>query len=94
MNTKITYKLGDLSNGDFESYDNEQDSFKALRASIDDGILENIQVIGEEGCPWKNEEEAKEAAEDFFYVRKHTQEFDEDGDLYWEDYEVIAGNIQ
>ena len=94
MATIIDYKLGDLSNGDFATYETEEEAIADFNESIKDGTLENIQVIGEDGCPWKTEDDAREAAEDFFYVRKHIVEYDDDGDVESEDYEMIAGNIQ
>ena len=94
MQQTITYDLGDLNNGDLASYSTEAEAISALEEAIADGTLANIEIIGEEGCPWKTEEDAREAAEEFFYVKKVTVEIDEDGDLSWENYEVIAGNIQ
>ena len=91
---KITYNLGDLSNGEFASYETESEAMLAFEEAIADGTLANIQVIGEEGCPWQTEEDAREAAEEFFYVLKRTIEFDWDGDIFWEDCEIVAGNIQ
>lgn len=92
MKTIITYKLGDLSNGDFASYDTQKEALKELEEAIDDGTRENIQHIGEEGCPWGDEDDARSAAESFFYVRKHTQNFEKDGDLESEDWDMIVGN--
>ena len=86
----ISYKLGDLSNGDFESYNVEQEALAALKEAIEQGTLENIQAMGEEGCPWQSEADAREAAENFFYVRKDTISYDEDGDKEWENSEILS----
>jgi hypothetical protein len=90
----INYTVGDLSNGDFATYETEQEALEALKEAIEEGTLENIQVIGEEGCLWQSDDDAREAAESFFYVRKHTVEYDEEGDVELESYEMVAGNIQ
>ena len=90
----ITYELGDLNNGDLASYSTQEEALAALEEAVSEGTLFNIEIIGEEGCPWKTEDDARTASEDFLYVKKVTVEIDEDGDLSWENYEVIAGNIQ
>ena len=90
----ISYTVGDLSNGDFATYETEQLALEALKEAIAQGTLENIDAIGEEGCLWQSDDDAREAAENFFYVCKHTVEYDEDGDIELESYEMIAGNIQ
>ena len=95
MKTIISYALGDLSNGDFATYETEQEALEDLNEAIAQRTLENIDAIGEDGCLWQTEEDAREAAENFFYVRKHTVEYDEDvEDVEWQNYEMIAGNIQ
>jgi hypothetical protein len=86
----ISYKLGDLCNGDFASYDTEPEALEALKEAIAEGTLANIEVIGEEGCPWQSEEDARGAASSFFYVRKDTISYDEDGDVEWENSEILS----
>ncbi len=90
----ITYELGDLSNGAVDTYSTREEALAALEDAVSEGAMLNMEAIGEEGCPWITEEDAREAAEEFFYVKKVTVEIDEDGDLSCENYEVIAGNIQ
>jgi len=91
---KTIYKLGDLSNGDFAKYETEAEALAALEEAISEGTLFNMEAIGEEGCPWITEDDARTASEDFLYVKKVTKEFDEDGDVIDEDFEVIAGEIK
>lgn len=88
------YKLGDLSNGDFAEFATEEEAMEALEEAIADGTLANIEVIGELGCPWETEEDAREASEEFFYVKQVTEEREEDSMVVWEHEVVIAGNIQ
>jgi hypothetical protein len=86
----ISYTVGDLSNGDFASYDTEPEALAALKEAIKENTLANIEVIGEEGCPWQSDDDAREAAENFFYVRKDTVSYDEDGDVEWENSEILS----
>jgi hypothetical protein len=88
MNT-ITYKLGDLNNGDFASYDTEQEAKDAMNGAVDEGTLQNIELIGVATC-WQSEDGARAAAEEFYYVRKHTIKYDDDGDIESEDYEILS----
>lgn len=94
MGNMITYVVGDLSNGGFAEYETEAEAIAVLEDAIDDGTLENIEAIGEEGCSWKTVAGAREAAEEFFYVIKRIEEIDEYGYVTWEGDEIIAGNIQ
>ena len=87
--TKTFYKIGDLSNGDLDTFETQEEALEALREAISEGTLSNMECIGEEGCPWKTEEDAREAAEEFFYLRKITVEIDEDGNVLDGYYEVI-----
>lgn len=73
------YVVGDLSNGDFAKFSDVKEAVEFYYESIRDLTLENIQSIGEDGCPWKDEEDCKRAAEALFYVKEVT--LDEDGEV-------------
>lgn len=65
---KTEYLLGDIINGTFESFDTLEEASQALEWAISDGTRENIEHMGEDGCPWQSEEDCRDAAESFFYV--------------------------
>ena len=81
----IKYIVGDLNNGDLDAYNTQQGAMDAFKDAVDEGTTCNIEVIGEEGCQWKTEEEAREAAKDFFYVKKFTINYDKDKEVEWQE---------
>lgn len=88
--TKTTeYILGDLSNGDFDSFGTEEEAMAALEEAISDGTRANLEAVGGDGCHWQDEDDCRAAAEEFFYIVKEEKEYDEDGDLVWENREQL-----
>lgn len=79
--TKVTYGVADLINGVFETYSTEEEARKEYAYAVDDGTSSNLELVGEEGCPWQGADDCRKAAEEFFYIVRITEEVDEDGDI-------------
>lgn len=81
------YVVGDLSNGDFARFSDVKEAVEFYYDSIKEGTLDNIQYIGEDGCPWENEEECEKAANEFFYIKE--VKLDENDEIVDETFDFI-----
>ena len=69
---KIEFGLADLHNGIFARYKTEDEAKEAYWEAVSEGCIANQEAIGEAGCPWKSEDDCRQAAMGFFCTVKIT----------------------